>query len=638
MSLDVDIASLWQAPLTEEEVRRFEVAWADDIVARRTPGPGEDRHLACLALKRDFKAAWTRNDPKSLVGLGLILHREHALNDEKRRRLVWALLTQGRFTEACEVSSLSAEDSYEHWFLRGRALAGAGAFQEASEALDRAAAQLTLSPADTDVRNALVELGRRVSWLDLAVGWESTYTEAHEHIKAKERERAPQVLRAFHLRRLGALQAMLRAASAGAARNWEEVRDQTVSLLLLGPWTRAGDRFRDGLRTSPPSNSSEVHEAFHLGCAIAAVSGPDEVAQLLAALPRPRDGPKREFIDLATEVLAGRAPWTSVVAVHPRSEMLQLLVATSLGSAGRTEAAVALFSRLLSAHRKRLAARWELVCCSARGSMSRIDLKPRPRAGPPLVFDLFPYNGEIEMLRTKLHEMAPWVDRFVIVEAAETFSGQPKPFRFPDQTAEIQEFLPKITHLVIPHFPEHATSAWAREYHQRDAAVAALGDIAAPDDLVLLTDVDEVVDRRALEGFEGEFAVLKKDYFRYFFNYRRVDAPQDQRGNLILMRVRHLRACGPSMARTLLSWVLAPNRIDDAGWHFTSVGDASAIVHKMSSYSHAENERFGGKAHYAALINRLRSGDLEDGWERCELDDLPEYIRQNRQRLADLIL
>lgn len=638
MNLDVDIRSLWESPLTEEVVRRFEIAWADDILARRTPRPGADHRRACSALKADFKAAWTGNDPKSLVGLGLILHRERALNDEKRRRLVWALLTQSRFVEACEVSGQSAEDSYEHWFLRCRALAGAGELGEAAEALDRAAARLDQSPPDTDVRNALVELGRRLSWLDLAVGWEAAHAEAREHIKAKERGRAPRVLSEFHHRRLGALQAMLRTAAADAARTWEEVRDLTVSLLLLGLRTRAGDRFRKGLTTSPPSNSSGVHEAFHLGCAIAAVSDTDEVAQLLAALPRPRDGPKREFIDLASEVLAGRAPWTSVVAVDPPSEMLQLLVATSLGSAGRAEAAIALFSRSLSTRRRRQAVRWDLVCCSALESMSRIDLQPRPRSGPPLVFDLFPYNGEIEKLRIKLHEMAPWVDRFVVVEAAETFSGQPKPIHFPDQASEVQDFLPKITHVVVPHFPEHAASAWAREYHQRDAAVAALRDVCAPDDLVLLTDVDEVVDRRALDGFESEFAVLKKDYFRYFFNYRRVDAPQDQRGNLILMRARHLRAWGPSMARTLLSWVLAPNRIEGAGWHFTSVGDASAIVHKMSSYSHAENERPDGEAHYATLIERLRAGELEDGWERCELDDLPDYIRQNRERLADLIL
>ncbi len=638
MSLDVDISSLWESPLTEEEVRRFEVAWADDIVARRTPGPGDDNHRACLALKVEFKAAWVGNDPKSLAGLGLILHRERALNDEKRRRLVWALLTQGRFAEACEVSRLSAEDSYEHWFLRARALAGAGELGEAAEALNRAAAWLNHPPPPTNVGEALRDLSRRPSWLDAAVGWQDAYAETRRLLKARRPDKAPEPLRAFHRRRLRALRALLKSASADPVRDWSRVRAQTISLLLLGLGRRAGACLREGLRTSPPSTSSETHEAFRLGCAIAAVSDVDEVAQLLAVLPRPSSGPKRRFIDTAAEVLAGDAPWTSLTAIDPSSEMLKLLVATSLARAGRAEAAIVLFSGLLSTRKRGQALRWELVCCSALESTSRIDLKLQRRTGPPLIVDLFPYNGEIEKLRIKLHEMAPWVDRFVIVEAEETFSGRPKPIHFPGQAAEIQEFLPKITHVVVRRFPEHAVSAWAREYHQRDEAVAALKDVCSPDDLVLLTDVDEVVDRRALEGFDGEFAVLKKDYFRYFFNYRRVDAPQAQRGNLILMRARRLRAYSPSLARTLLSWVLEPNRIERAGWHFTSVGDASTIAHKMSSYSHAENVRPDSEAHYSSHIARLRAGELEAGWERCELCQLPEYIRQNRERLADLIL
>ena len=636
MSLDIDITPLWESALTEEAIRCFEVAWADDLVARRTPESGPDRLRDLAAVKADFKTAWVGNDPKSLAGLGLILHRADILNDEKRRRLVWALLTQDRFAEALEVSSLSAEDSYEHWFLRARALAGMEAFGESAEALDRATAKLDQSPPPPNVWHALDELGRRPSRLDLAVDWPGTYAKAQLHLKARRLHQAPKPLAKFHRRRLMALKAMLRLASVGTVRNWSELRDQTISLLLLGLGKQAGVRLREGLTTSPPVTGGETQEAFHLGCAIAAVSDPDELAQLLTVLPQPSDGPKRRFIDLAAEVLPGRAPWTSLVAVDPPSEVLQLLVATALGRAGRAEAAIALFSRFLTPRRH--AVRWELVCCNGLETMSRIDLKPRPRPGPPLIFDLFPYNGELELLKIKLHEMAPWVDRFVIVEAAETFSGQPKPIHFPDQAAEIQAFLPKITHVVVPRFPEHAVSAWAREYYQRDEAVAGLREVCSPDDLVLLSDVDEVVDRRALAGFDGEFTVLKKEYFRYFFNYRRADAPPEGRGNLILMRAKYLRAYSPSLARTLLSWALEPNRIERAGWHFTSVGHASSIAHKMSSYSHQENLKSDGERHYATVIAGLRAGELQPGWERCELSELPEYIRQNQARLADLIL
>jgi hypothetical protein len=132
--------------------------------------------------------------------------------------------------------------------------------------------------------------------------------------------------------------------------------------------------------------------------------------------------------------------------------------------------------------------------------------------------------------------------------------------------------------------------------------------------------------------------VLKKDLLQYFFNYRRSDARTGRRGNLIAMRARHLPGHSPSAARALLNRPLKPNRIERAGWHFKSVGDDDARSLKLDSYSHQENNSPENRAKYAAYIAGLREGRLEPGWELCALDELPAYIRLNRERLADLIL
>ena len=47
-----------------------------------------------------------------------------------------------------------------------------------------------------------------------------------------------------------------------------------------------------------------------------------------------------------------------------------------------------------------------------------------------MIYDCFTFFNEFDILEIRLHEMNPWVDRFVLVESAETFSGNPKPLWF----------------------------------------------------------------------------------------------------------------------------------------------------------------------------------------------------------------
>ena len=41
------------------------------------------------------------------------------------------------------------------------------------------------------------------------------------------------------------------------------------------------------------------------------------------------------------------------------------------------------------------------------------------------IYDCFLFFNELELLEVRLNEMAPYVDRFVLVESCETFRGEP---------------------------------------------------------------------------------------------------------------------------------------------------------------------------------------------------------------------
>ena len=47
-----------------------------------------------------------------------------------------------------------------------------------------------------------------------------------------------------------------------------------------------------------------------------------------------------------------------------------------------------------------------------------------------MVYDCFQFFNELDILKIRLNVLSPVVDKFVISEATETFSGLPKPLYY----------------------------------------------------------------------------------------------------------------------------------------------------------------------------------------------------------------
>jgi hypothetical protein len=238
-------------------------------------------------------------------------------------------------------------------------------------------------------------------------------------------------------------------------------------------------------------------------------------------------------------------------------------------AAGRPSAAIKRFGRL-ARHPEDAGSRLALSRCVSREALARIGLRYASTPGGR-IFDVFPFHNEVEMLDLRLREMGDWVDRFVIVESTLSFTGRAKPLTFQENRARYAAFADKIVHVVVDDFPSFVMHAWAREFWQRDMGLRALSGLCAPDDLVLISDVDEIVDRRAVEAFAGEFAALKMEQSRYFLNYRRVLPRGEQLGLTSIWRGRYLQTMGLSYARTALNFLPGRPKMLDAGWHFSSI-------------------------------------------------------------------
>ena len=630
---NLDVHGAWRAPLAQSELIEFERSVADQAAdSIRSLEPSAFRAVA-PDLKRELRTLWDANNLPRFIGVASAFHRAHRLNPNYMQRLAWALLTQWRFAEAAEVIAAIPQDDHHRWFIQARAMAGSGRLDDAHAAIGRCAVLLDGPSIGQDVKAEVKFLDRRRSAIDLASGWPLVQAEIRRRYKAHRDEEAQAALHAFFRRRTAVLQEAIETVKRGPSRrDWTSLRRYLIGCLLLDLPDLAVEAL--GGHGDMQASAQALEDAAPLLGAAAAFAPPERQPDILKAIEMLSEtAPWRPFAALARQVLSGEAAWEDLVAARLPPAAITAAIAASLARAGAVEAAIPLFGEL-GRGKKREAEREDLVACQSSATRDRLGFHTIDRPGPRRIFDMFPYNGEIELLKIKLHEMAPWVERFVIVEAATTFSGQPKPLYLASQSAEIAPFLSKITHIVIREFPDHLRSAWAREFYQRDQAAAALKDDCAPDDLILLTDVDEILDRRAIEPFFDDGAPVTMHLFRYFLNYRK----NEQHGNASIWRARLFERWGASFLRTLAAkrrWHL---RVPDAGWHFTSVGDLEDITRKLASYSHEENNRPDNRDVYAGRLDRIRRGEFEPGWGVCGADVLPAFVRDRREVFAHLFL
>lgn len=278
------------------------------------------------------------------------------------------------------------------------------------------------------------------------------------------------------------------------------------------------------------------------------------------------------------------------------------------------------------------------------------------------VFDCFPFFNELDLLEIRLHELSGVVDRFVLAESSTTFSGEPKPLHFAENRERFAPFLDRIHHIVVDGMPS-GEAGWERQDRQRNALAAGIAD-AAPDDLILLSDVDEIPSAEAIRraaarpAERAEVVCFELRMFNYFVNleaghrwlrngpravrrrnlgtFKELRAVRGPAGNPLRDLFRGLRASF-GMGRPVRRVVLR-----DAGWHFTYLGGAAAVQEKLKSF--IGSERIDpADLDLSLLTARIEAGRpmnrrVTTALTLRPLDSgFPDHLRRHRDRFSHLI-
>jgi len=189
-------------------------------------------------------------------------------------------------------------------------------------------------------------------------------------------------------------------------------------------------------------------------------------------------------------------------------------------------------------------------------------------------------NDEIELLLARLHEGDGVVDRWVVVEAKETFSGRAKPLYYAENIDQFTPWADRIIHIVAD--LSGATDPWAREAAQRDAISEAI-NAADPDDVVSVTDADELIAATVWPEIERltETGPVVLPMRQLYYTLCWATPWWGERGRAA--RRRDIDAVSTFADRKDLPW-----RLYEAGWHLSCLGGPERVAEKLRSFSHTE--------------------------------------------------
>lgn len=197
-----------------------------------------------------------------------------------------------------------------------------------------------------------------------------------------------------------------------------------------------------------------------------------------------------------------------------------------------------------------------------------------------MIIDAFSFYRELTMLEYRLLELSSEVDYFLLVEATRSHSGNIKPLYFAENKARFAPYLDRIVHVVVDDMPDG--SSYQREYFQRNAIMRGLLALQVKDDdIVLISDVDEIFDPEALRMLQSLPVIqcFRQDMYCYNWHHKVYQNWRYPKA----VTVRQLASTHPQHVRTSENLTV----IQKGGWHLSCFfDDIEMLKSKMQNYGH----------------------------------------------------
>jgi len=279
------------------------------------------------------------------------------------------------------------------------------------------------------------------------------------------------------------------------------------------------------------------------------------------------------------------------------------------------------------------------------------------------VFDSFIFFNELELLEMRLNILNDVVDYFVLTESPFTVSGNEKPLYYQENRDRFSRWNDKIIHYVTEEIPNNFDHMLEKtKYHvaykdldpygtpmiqlpirfqralfNRNNSAFGIEKAGASDgDLVITSDADEIINPYVLEDLswfnpENHYVSICNAYY-YKLNFLYQDDWMGSRlctwKNLKQITIDQLRQDHRNAYK-----------IEDAGWHFSFLGNAENFKLKLASYEHTENNTSENVSNAEEKIEKgLDPLNRGMTYKSVPIDNtFPEYIQNNQEKYSEFI-
>ncbi len=267
------------------------------------------------------------------------------------------------------------------------------------------------------------------------------------------------------------------------------------------------------------------------------------------------------------------------------------------------------------------------------------------------IYDCFQFFNEEHILDLRFNILNEFVDHFIIVESTTDHQGNIKKLNF--DSKKFKRFSNKINYIVVddtedvikkPHFGGESLV----EQHQRNSIMRGLKN-ARDDDLIILSDVDEIPDLNKIDKFnkKNKYAVFSQRMFNYKINLLN-ETENNWHGSKICLK-KNLKS--PQWLRNLKFkkypfWRIDKPRnlqiIENGGWHFAYLQSPENISKKIKSFAHGEFNKsdFSNQKNIQEKIEKEQDiFNRNIKYRKVEIDrSFPKYIYENKDKFKKWII
>jgi beta-1,4-mannosyl-glycoprotein beta-1,4-N-acetylglucosaminyltransferase len=264
-----------------------------------------------------------------------------------------------------------------------------------------------------------------------------------------------------------------------------------------------------------------------------------------------------------------------------------------------------------------------------------------------MIYDLFYFFNELDLLEIRLNVLDSAVDKFVLVEFSETYSGIPRQSEYLKNKERYAKWEHKIIHYIVDDFPlddellsvamkspniGRGEDYWIREFYLKESARKAITDLN-DNDIVFISDLDEIWNpqtftREYLANVDlsnGKIIRPKQAGYYYYLNNRCSEQNGWTGTTLTEYKtikegcINHLRT------RSLTTY----EEVENGGWHFGFMGGIQGALKKLVDSNHPEYNGWISTIEERVKNNQDYRGRGFTYW--TDEESLPQYLKDNKQ-------